>query len=637
MDRKLAAILAADVVGYSALMEHDEAGTFDRLKRHRKELVEPEVARHRGRIFKLMGDGVLAEFGSVVDAVECAVSVQRGMAERNEAVTEDQRIDIRIGINLGEVIVEDDDRYGEGVNIAARLQVLAEPGGICVSGKVAKEVQKKLPFGFEPMGEHKVKNIAEPIAAFRVKLDRQPIPRALMPRLMRLRWAAALAVALIAILASAGIWFQRNDIPTRAKPGLAVMPFANFTAGEAGERLADGITEDIITDLARFKDLEVIARNSTAVYKGKPVDVRQVGRELNVAYVLEGSVQVEQGRVRVTGQLIDAGSGAHVWSNRWDRPAGDFFAVQSEVAEAVAAALGGSFNIGAVTQSEKEKMRRKAPASLDAYELYLIVVAGKSEPTRETVPAGLAALDKALALDPGFARAYAVRGWLHMFSADFAGVAWPSAMERMGADMKKAYELDPRDPDISAALGFYYSLINKLPEADILLHEAVALNPNSVHVLVLAANTLPLTGHPDEAAAFADRALRLDPRMVPVNLGALSNSYFFVRRFEDTIKLIIRVPEESRFQRDWLFLAASNAFLGREAEAQKAKAALLAARPDITAQAFYEEGNYCARQQEQDLFFEAFRVLKLPMCATPEQLKSIAKPKPLPECPAAAG
>jgi TolB-like protein/class 3 adenylate cyclase len=636
LERKLAAILAADVVGYSALMERDEAGTFDRLRRRRKELFEPEVAKHHGRIFKLMGDGVLAEFGSVVDAVECAVSVQRGMAERNEALPADQRIDLRIGINLGEVIVEDDDRFGEGVNVASRLQQLAEPGGICASGKVAKEVEKKLAFGFEPMGAHKVKNITEPVAAFRVKLDGLSKRRALMPRLPRLRWAAALA-ALVVILASAGMWLLREDTPARAKPGLAVMPFANFTAGEAGERLADGITEDIITDLARFKDIEVIARNSTAVYKGKPVDVRQIGRDLNVDYVLEGSVQVEKDRARVTGQLIDASSGAHVWSNRWDRPADDLFAVQSEVAEAVAAALGGSSNIGAVTQSEKEKMRRKPPASLDAYELHLIGVEAKSQPTPENVPAGLAALDKAVALDPGFARAYAIRGWLHMFSADFAGVAWPVALERMGTDMKKGYELDPRDPDISAALGLYYSLINKLPEADTLLREAVAINPNSVHILALAAATLPFTGDPDEAARLADRALRLDPRMVPVNLGALSVTYFFARRFEDNVKLMTRVPEENRFQGHWLFLAASNAFLGREAEAEKAKDTFLGMRPDITAQGFYEEGFYCAREQEQNLFFEAFRVLKLPMCATVEQLKDIAKPMPLPECPTASG
>jgi TolB-like protein len=538
-----------------------------------------------------------------------------------------------MGVHLGDVIVEGRDRHGEGVNLAARLQQLAEPGGIAVSQAAYDQAKNK--FAFERRGQRRVKNIAEPIAVYGVKRDGLPGTRKVRAP-VRWTWAAA-AAALILMLAAGGYWLQQGATPARAKPGLAVMPFANFTAGEAGERLADGITEDIITDLSRFKDLDVIARNSTAVYKDRPVDVRQVGRDLNVDYVLEGSVQVEKDRARVTGQLIDAASGAHVWSNRWDRPAGDLFAVQSEVAEAVAAALGGSSNIGAVTQSEKEKMRRKPPASLDAYELYLIGVVGKSEPSPQTVSAGLAALDKAIALDPGFARAYAMRAWLNMFSNSFAGVAWPLALERMGADIKKAYELDPRDPDISAALGFYYSLINKLPEADILLREAVALNPNSVHVLALAASGLPFTGHPDEAATHADRALRLDPRMVPVNLGGLAFAYFFARRFEDTIKVMTRVPEESRFETQWLMLAASNAFLGREAETRKAKAALLAMRPDVTAQALYDEGNYCARKQEQDLFFEAFRVLKLPMCATPEQLETIAEPMPLPECPATAG
>jgi TolB-like protein/class 3 adenylate cyclase/tetratricopeptide (TPR) repeat protein len=631
LERKLAAILAADVVGYSTLMERDEAGTFDRLKRRRKELFEPEVAKHHGRVFKLMGDGVLAEFGSVVDAVECAVSVQRGMAERNEALPADQRIDLRIGINLGEVIVEDDDRFGEGVNVASRLQQLAEPGGICVSGKVAKEVEKKLAFGFEPMGEQKVKNIAEPVPVFRVKLDGLPIRRALIPRLPRLRWAAALA-ALLLVLAGAGMWFPWDNTPARAKPGLAVMPFASFTSGEAGERLADGITEDIITDLARFKDIEVIARNSTAVYEDKPVDVRQIGRDLNVAYVLEGSVQLEKDRVRVTGQLIDAASGAHVWSNRWDRPAGDLFAVQSEVAEAVAGALGGS----AVTQSEKEKMRRKPPASLDAYELYLIGVEAKSQPTEGAVSAGLEALDKAIALDPRFARAYTARGWLHMFSSDY-GKPWPEAKQRMEADMKKGFELDPRDPDLRAALAFYNALIGKLTEADSLMRDALAQNPNSVHLLGLGTVIFPYTGHPEEAAKLADRALRLDPHMAPVSLRAITEAYFYMRRFDDVVAVISRTPEEGRLSGQLFRFAAAHAFLGHAAEADRAKTALLERWPDINAQTYYALNDfYFARQQEEDLIFEAFRLLDLPMCATPEQLEEIAKPKPLPECPATA-
>jgi TolB-like protein len=491
-------------------------------------------------------------------------------------------------------------------------------------------VEKKLAFGFEPMGEQKVKNIAEPVAAFRVKLDGLPIRRPLIPRVPRLRWAAALAALAIVLAGAGGVWFQQGATPARAKPGLAVMPFANFTAGEAGERLADGITEDIITDLARFKDIDVIARNSTAVYKGKPVDVRQLGRDLDVAYVLEGSVQLEKDRVRVTGQLIDAASGAHVWSNRWDRPAGDLFAVQSEVAEGVAATLGGS-----VTQSEKEKMRRKPPASLDAYELYLIGVEAKSQPTEEAVSAGLAALDKAIALDPRFARAYTLRGWLHMFASDYGG-SWPEAKQRMEADMKKGFELDPGDPDLRGALAFYNSLIGQLTEADSLMRDALTQNPNSVHLLALGTVIFPYTGHPDEAAKLADRALRLDPHMAPVTIRAISDAYFYVRRFDDVVALISRTPEEGRLSGQLFRFAAAHAFLGHAAEADRAKAALLERWPDINAQTYYALNDfYFARQQEEDLIFEAFRLLDLPMCATPEQLEEIAKPKPLPECPAA--
>ncbi len=267
MDRKLSTILAADVVGYSALMVRDEAGTFERLRAGRKELFEPEIARHHGHIFKLMGDGMLAEFGSVVDAVECAVALQRGLAERNGAVPEDQRIQVRIGINLGEVIVEGEDRYGEGVNVAARLQQLADPGGICVSGKVAKEVEKKLAFGFEPMGEQRVKNIAEPVQAFRVILEGQARRRP--ARSSFPHWVRAAVVVSIPILVLVGsVWQFWPTATVVGKPSVAVLPFDNYGGDEATGRLADGLTEDVIADLARFPEFQVIARNSTETYKG---------------------------------------------------------------------------------------------------------------------------------------------------------------------------------------------------------------------------------------------------------------------------------------------------------------------------------------------------------------------------------
>jgi TolB-like protein/class 3 adenylate cyclase len=345
MERRLSAILAADVVGYSTLMEQDKAGTFDRLRAHRKELFEPEIEKHHGRIFKLTGDGLFAEFTSVVDAVECAVSLQRGLAERNANVAGDQRMYVRIGINLGEVIVEGDDRLGEGVNIAARLEQLAEPGGICVSGKVSKEVEKKLAFAFEPMGEQKVKNIAEPVQVYKVKLEGPKVrPRPRRARKMPLGVLAASTIASLIILAvgfSAWRWLSPSVAPLSEKASIAVLPFENIGNDPKWDRFADGITEDIVTDLSLSKDLFVVARNSTYAYKGKPADVRNIGRNLDVRYVLEGSIQPLGDRIRVTAQLIDTRTGGHVWSDRYDRPATDLFNVQSDLTGKIAATLTG--------------------------------------------------------------------------------------------------------------------------------------------------------------------------------------------------------------------------------------------------------------------------------------------------------
>jgi class 3 adenylate cyclase/TolB-like protein len=323
MERKLAAILAADVVGYSRLMEQDEADTFERLRAHRKDLFEPEIERHHGRIFKLMGDGLLAEFGSVVDAVECAVSLQRSMAERNAAVEEERRIDVRIGINLGEVIVEGEDRYGEGVNIAARLQELAEAGGICVSGKVTKEVEKKLAFGFEPIGEQRVKNIAEPVSVYRVRLEGSvpPAQRARKPGGFYRRWtiaAGAFTGVLVIAAAALGLHLYSRPQAPSGLASIAVLPFMNMS-GESGENyLGQAIAEDIITVLSTFPIIHVTSRTSSFVYD-KPVKVQQIAQDLGVRYVLEGSVSKGADKIHVTAQLIDATTGDNVWADhfRW--------------------------------------------------------------------------------------------------------------------------------------------------------------------------------------------------------------------------------------------------------------------------------------------------------------------------------
>jgi TolB-like protein/class 3 adenylate cyclase len=631
MERRLSAILAADVVGYSALMEQDEAGTFDRLRAHRKELFEPEIQKHHGRIFKLTGDGLFAEFTSVVDAVECAASLQRGLAERNASVPEDQRIDVRIGINLGEVIVEGDDRLGEGVNIAARLEQLAEPGGICVSGKVAKEVEKKLAFAFEPMGEQKVKNIVEPVPAYKVKLDHVPIRRLAKPPQSSRNWALVSAGLALLLLAGGAWWFwpeQNIDL----KPSIAVLPFSNYSRDEATGRLADGLTEDVITDLARFRDLSVIARNSTMLYKDKPIDVRQVGRDLNVRYVLEGSIQRQEAKVRATAQLIDATSGAHVWSNRWDRPAGDIFAVQTEIAEAVAAALGGAMSFSVITRAELENARRQRPSDLSAYDHFLMAAEIKGQHSKELIKIGLDHAEKAVALDPLFARAYTVRGWLRFISAAAYDADWATMLEKAGADWRRAVELDPMDAEARVAHGAYLIMKGRFSEGAAHLRHAIELAPMHAQVLRAAAEQMPYLGEVEEGARLADRAIRLDPHLPPGNKNGLIEPYFYAGRFQQVIEIATSMPEETRSKWTVMDLAMSYAYLNRTNEAETAKAAYLERFGDTSAEQWLMEGQAYVRQQERDWFVNGFRQLGLPICATEAYLAKVTNPARLPEC-----
>src|SRR5712692_6055182 len=340
--RRLAAVLAADVAGYSRLMGADEEGTLERLKALRRELVDPKIAEHKGRIVKTTGDGLLVEFASVVDAVRCAVAVQQAMPERNTSVGADSRIELRIGINLGDVIVEGDDLHGDGVNIAARIEALADAGGVFVSNTVHDHVRDRLPFVFEDLGEQQVKNIARPVRVYRVRNIGAKTPSA----------PAAAALAL------------------PDKPSIAVLPFANMSGDPEQEYFADGMVEEIITALSRIRWLFVIARNSSFAYKGKSPDLRQVGRELGVRYVLEGSVRKAGNRVRITGQLIDTTNGAHIWADRFDGALDDIFELQDQVASSVVGTIEPK-----VRQSEIERAARKPTANLTAYDLYLRALA----------------------------------------------------------------------------------------------------------------------------------------------------------------------------------------------------------------------------------------------------------------------
>ena len=541
LERKLAAILAA---GYSRLMELDEAGTFERLKARRIELVEPAIAVHRGSIFKLMGDGLLAEFASVVDAVECGVDIQRGMAERNAGLSDDQRIDVRIGVNLGEVIVEGTDRHGEGVNIATRLQQLAYPGGICVSGKVANEVEKKLAFGFESMGEQKVKNISEPIPVYRVRLDglRAP-PRRKASKSGLPAWARSVAatVVLLAGLAVTG-WYGFVRPPAHLAaashvPAIAVLPFDDMSPDKSLSYLGDGVSEDIITMLSRFPDLSVIARNSSFVYKGKPIDIRQVGRDLNVDYALEGSVRKDGDQIRITAQLIDTETGKHVWAERYDKTGKDPLTLQDEVTAKIVGAMTGEK--GQVKQGQYHEAWGKDAANLGEYDYYLrghdIFMNANSKEDNDR--AGRI-WEEGLAKYPDSSLLKVKLGWYH-WKAAF--IWWsddiPSDYRKAGELVRGVLATDNLSPQVKRLAHWLYAYVlsqesdfgHALSEAE----TAISLAPYDAFLLNDVSLVLLIAGKPDRALDGMNLAQARDPS----NKSILYNKGWAYR--------ILGKPEES--------------------------------------------------------------------------------------------
>ena len=546
MERKLAAILAADVVGYAALMEADEAGTFDRLRAGRRELFEPEVDKHHGRIFKLMGDGLLAEFGSVVDAVECAVTLQRGMAERNSHVPEDKRIEVRIGINLGEVIVEGDDRYGEGVNVAARLQQLAEPGGICVSAKVSKEVEKKLAFGFEPMGEQQMKNISEPVACYRVNLQPQ---QTVTPK------QAAPAQA-----------------PATDKVTIAILPFVNMSSDPEQEFFADGLAEDLITDLSKVAGLFVISRHSSFAFKGKFADVRAVARDLGVRFVVEGSVRRAASRVRINVQLIDAEDGTHLWADRFDREIEDVFALQDEVVGRIVNALS-----GVVPSSRPVRGRRTG--NIKAYDL-LVRGRGLINKFREGPMAARPLLQKALEIDPEFAEAHA---WLAMTYL-YGWVYWGEEIETQRSlalqAAERAVALDPENASAHAVLGDVLIFDGRLDDGIKEFTAALRIDPNHADAWLFMGEAMVYRGRTEEALDHTRKAFRANPYPPEWYHWYLGFVEYAARRYEDAVEALGQVAEHHvGAQR---ILAAALAQLGRLDAAKAEAARFMTAQPHFT-------------------------------------------------------
>ncbi len=475
VERRLAAILASDVVGYSRLVSADEEGTLARLRALRAKLINPILADHGGRVVKTTGDGMLVEFASVVDAVRCAIAVQRRMVEINASVPPERRIEFRIGINLGDIIVEDDDIFGDGVNIAARLEGLAEPGGICLSRAARDQVRDRIDLAFEDIGEQRVKNIPRPIRTFRALLSGGSAPAAPLP------------------------------LPDR--PSIAVLPFGNMSSDPDQEYFSDGMVEDIITDLSRIRWLFVIARNSSFTYKGQAVDAKQLGRELGVRYVLEGSVRRAGNRVRVNAQLIDAGNGAHVWADRYDGQIEDIFSIQDEITRSIVGRIGPE-----LLAAENLRISKRSPQNLDAWGCVVRALSLSSQQSDAATGEALTLLDRALDSNPDYAQALGMKAWILVFRA-FQG--WEEMGRALGAGktlIARALAADNEElwPYLAQGMVAFATRDNDL--AVTTLRRAVALSPNSVNAHGLLGVAHAFGGRSHEALACIDYAQRLSPR-----------------------------------------------------------------------------------------------------------------------------
>jgi adenylate cyclase len=560
VERRLAAILAADVAGYSRLMGANEEGTLAQLKSIRRALVDPTISAHRGRIVKTTGDGMLVEFASAVDAMRNAFAIQRGMAERNTAVSQDQRIEFRVGIHVGDVIFDENDIFGDGVNIAARLEGIAEPGGIYISDDAYRQVRGKVDIACDDMGPQPLKNIAEPMRAWRVRLTGESPSAA----------QSGSAVS------------QSQALPLPDKPSIAVLPFQNMSGDPEQEYFADGIVEDIITALSRFKALFVIARNSSFTYKGRAIDVKQVGRELGVRYVLEGSVRKAANRVRITGQLIDSSTGGHLWADRFDGGLDDIFNLQDQVTESVVGAIA-----PAVETAEIARGKRKPTESLDAYALYLRGSARLYQFAGQQANAeALRLFNSAIKLDPDFASAYGRAASLYAFAKGYGWISGtPTEIAEVARLAQRAVELGKDDAIALAAGGWALPyVVRDLNVAAALIDRALVLNSNLAEAWFCGGWAKNWLGEPEPAVERFARAMRLsplDPRVTAMQVGT-AHAHFFLGRYDEAASWATMALQGNPVLQPRLRIAAvTNAMAGRPEQAYKAVARLRQLNPAL--------------------------------------------------------
>jgi adenylate cyclase len=580
--RRLAAIFAADVVGFSRLMGEDEAGTLARLKTLRKDLVQPEITGGRGRIVKLMGDGLLAEFSSAVEAVRCAIGIQQGMVGWEADLPEKRRIRLRIGVNLGDIIVEGSDIYGDGVNVAARLEALADPGGICISGPAFDMVEGKLDLTFEDIGEQQLKNISKPVRIYRLASGS---------------------------LQAGPPTHQAEPLPLPDKPSIAVLPFDNMSADADQEFFADGITEDIITALSKFRSLFVIARNSAFSFKGQSIEVKDIGRKLGVRYVVEGSVRRAGNRVRITAQLIDAVADTHLWAERYDRDLEDIFAVQDEVTDAIVTAIEPQ-----LASVERQRARRKPTESLDAWDCYQRGLWHLYRYSAEDYVKAVDLFERAIALDPTFASARAglaftlYYGIVLGFTQDYDDNVF------RGFDAARAaVMLDDDDPYAHVALGRMHTIRTEHDEAIAACDRAISLNPSYAQAHFGRAHSLWMSGRPADAIISHDEAMRLSPRdpMMWAFMASKAIALILLQRYDDALAWTRKGQRQADLP-VWAHMpeVCALGLLGRIDEARAALDHVRQLKPDVSLD-FVDQALKFTNASDREHFVDGLRIAGL--------------------------
>jgi len=600
--RKLTAILSADVKGYSGLMGEDEKGTVRTLNAYR-EVMANLIQHHHGRVVDATGDNLMAEFASVVDAVECAVEIQKELKTRNAELGENRRMEFRIGINLGDVIEEEGRIYGDGVNIAARIESLSEAGGICISGTAFDHVKNKLNLGYKYLGAQPVKNILEPVRVYRVLMEPEAAGRVIGEKKAKPRqWQKTVLIVLailIVVAAAFAIWRlylhpapppvevaskEKMAFPLPDNPSIAVLPFVNISGDPKEDYFSDGLTEQIITSLSKFQRLFVIARNSTFVYKGKPVKIQKVAEDLGVRYVLEGSVQKSGDRVRITAQLIDALTGRHIWSERYDQEAKDIFALQDEITIKIMQAM--SIEL---TEGEQARHWRKGwTANLKAVEKNYQGIGFMRRSTKQDNDTARQLFEEAIALDPNFVWPYVNLGYTHFWDARFGWSESPAkSFQRAFELAQKALAMEESIDLGHSLLASFYLLMRQYDKAIAEGERAVALNPNGAFAYMVLAAIVGCAGKWEESALYSKKSMRLNPFPEPGDYWILGRAYFMTGQYDESIatsKKALQANPDFLFAH--VFLAACYSSMGRDAEATAAAKEVLRINPKFTIESY---------------------------------------------------